>query len=125
MSHKQVIDNLFSVKGEVNHILDNIEAVRGSKHKMLTMAFLHGSTMTDVVRIFAESSRMPDDVQDQLRDVYLLVMKEMISAFTSVAQLGPEEIESAIEEAMAVEKTVHSMTRSAVRRGEKGEGFGG
>lgn len=125
MNTEQLIHNLGSVKQEARGIVDNIRAVRGDTHAALTMAFVHASTLTDVVRVLRDSSNLPPPVLEQVGEVYLHTMTEVIRSFLGAGKFESEAIDAAINDASAVEGSVQSMARKAWEMAEEGKSYGG
>lgn len=125
MNNEQLMSNLSSVRQEVRGIVDNIRAIRGDKHAALTMAFLHASTLTDITRLLAASSDLPEEALERVRNIYLHCLSEAIRGFLSVSDMSSDQVGAAITEASSVENSLHSMSMTAWNMAEEGRSYGG
>lgn len=124
MNTEQLFKNLGHVKTEARGMLDNIRAVRGDKHALLTSGLLHSSTLTDVARMLVNASMLDEEVKERVKEVYLHCLSETVRCLVAAGGHAAEEIDSAIAEAMSVENTVGAMAQAAVTRAEEGKPYG-
>jgi len=122
--NEKAFENVLEVRDEAHGMLENLAKVKGEKYARLVKALLLSSNVMEIHAATSSIGGLPDDARAILGDAMCRAVCGLFTSLSAAAEFTVDELNSATRDATAMEASISTLMKDAVRAGLKGSSFG-
>lgn len=122
--NEKAFENVLEVRNEAHGMLENLAKVKGEKYARLVKALLLSSNVLEIQAATASIGSLPDDARATLGDAMCRAVYGLITNLSTAAEFTVDELNNATRDATAMEASISTLMKDAVRAGLQGSSFG-
>lgn len=122
--NEKAFENVLEVRDEAQGMLENLARVKGEKYARVVKALLLSSNVLEIYAATASMGSLPDDARATLGDAMCRAVYGVVTNLAAAAEFTVDELNNATRDATAMEASISSLMKAAVRSGVDGAAFG-